>query len=102
MLFRVLYRLGFTPWDGHPLAKGLRDLAEGNGTTPLPPATALDLGCGTGDNSIYLAQHGWQVTGVDFVPKIVRSRIESGRHSVQIVRETADDREIAGDRGGRK
>ena len=24
-------------------------------------------GCGTGDSSIYLARHGWQVTGVDFV-----------------------------------
>jgi hypothetical protein len=31
LLFRVFYRLGFTPWDGHPLAKSLRDLAEGNG-----------------------------------------------------------------------
>jgi len=35
----------------------------------LPPGSALDVGCGTGDSSIYLAQHGWQVTGVDFTPK---------------------------------
>ena len=27
---------------------------------------ALDLGCGTATNVITLAQHGWQVTGVDF------------------------------------
>ena len=27
------------------------------------------MGCGTGDSSIYLAEHGWQVTGVDFTPK---------------------------------
>jgi SAM-dependent methyltransferase len=69
-LFRVFYGLGFTPWDGHALAKRLRELIEGTVDTPaLPPEAALDVGCGTGDSSVYLAQHGWQVTGVDFVPK---------------------------------
>lgn len=66
-LFRVLYRLGFTPWEGHPQSATLRDLVEG--ADALPPGSALDIGCGTGDASIYLAEHGWHVTGVDFVPK---------------------------------
>ena len=64
-LFRIFYRLGFTPWDGHPLAQSLRTLVEGN--SALPTGTALELGCGTGDCSIYLAKHGWQVTAVDYV-----------------------------------
>jgi 2-polyprenyl-3-methyl-5-hydroxy-6-metoxy-1,4-benzoquinol methylase len=64
-LFRIFYRLGFTPWDGHPLAQSLRNLIEG--TDALPAGSALELGCGTGDCSIYLAQHGWQVTAVDYV-----------------------------------
>jgi SAM-dependent methyltransferase len=69
-LFRVFYGLGFIPWDGHAHAKGLRELIEGTADTPaLQPEAALDVGCGTGDSSVYLAQHGWHVTGVDFVPK---------------------------------
>jgi SAM-dependent methyltransferase len=72
LLFRVFYLLGFTPWDGHPVASSLRKLIEGSQDSPaLAPGTALDVGCGTGDTCIYMAQHGWQVTGVDFVPKAV-------------------------------
>jgi SAM-dependent methyltransferase len=32
----------------------------------LPPGRALDLGAGEGRNAIWLAQHGWRVTAVDF------------------------------------
>jgi SAM-dependent methyltransferase len=36
-----------------------------------PPGRALDLGCGTGTNVVYLAQHGWDAVGVDFVGRAV-------------------------------
>lgn len=34
-------------------------------TAHLPVGSALDAGCGTGTEAIWLAQHGWQVTGAD-------------------------------------
>lgn len=52
-----------------PAGRKPTKLVEGNGSAALDAETALHLGCGTGDNSIYLAKRGWTVTGVDFVPK---------------------------------
>jgi SAM-dependent methyltransferase len=43
----------------------VRALVEG--AQPLPPGHALDVGCGTGTSTVYLADHGWQATGVDWV-----------------------------------
>jgi len=85
-LFRIFYRIGFTPWDGHPIAENLQDMVEGTSDKPpLPAGSALDLGCGTGDSSIYLAQHGWTVTGVDFVPKALdTARAKAGAAGLSI------------------
>lgn len=89
LLFKTFYRFGFTPWDGHPLAKSLRDLVEGDDA--LPVGAALDVGCGTGDNSIYLAKHGWRVTGVDYVPKAVeKARAKAAADNVDVRFEQAD------------
>jgi SAM-dependent methyltransferase len=34
----------------------------------LPAGRALDVACGEGRNAVWLAERGWQVTGVDFSP----------------------------------
>ncbi len=62
--------------------------SKANGSPALPAATALDIGCGTGDASIYLAQHGWQVTGVDFVQRPLakaRAQAQAREASVNFV-----------------
>jgi SAM-dependent methyltransferase len=40
-----------------------------------PAGRALDLGCGTGTNVLTLARAGWTVTGVDFVPRAVKTAL---------------------------
>jgi SAM-dependent methyltransferase len=89
LLFKTLYRFGFVPWDGHPLPKSLQELVEGD--TALPAGTALDIGCGTGDNSIYLATHGWQVTGVVYVEKpVTKARAKAQASKVDVTFARAD------------
>jgi cyclopropane fatty-acyl-phospholipid synthase-like methyltransferase len=53
-----------------------------------PPGRALDLGCGTGTNVITLSQHGWDVTGVDFISKAVRmarEKIKQARVTARVL-----------------
>lgn len=40
------------------------------------PGRALDMGCGTGIDSVYLAGQGWQVTALDFVSKALEYTAE--------------------------
>lgn len=68
LFFRSAYRLGFKPWDSGIPPPELVAFVEGEGRGP---GKALDLGCGTGTNCIYLVQHGWDATGVDFVPRAI-------------------------------
>jgi cyclopropane fatty-acyl-phospholipid synthase-like methyltransferase len=43
----------------------------------LRPGRALDLGCGSGAFSVFLAQHGYQVTALDFIPKALEMTRQS-------------------------
>src|SRR5439155_10638110 len=69
LAYRWMYRTGRTPWDTGVTPPEVVELIEGRAA--LERGRALDLGCGTGTNVRYLAEHGWETTGVDAVPAAI-------------------------------
>jgi SAM-dependent methyltransferase len=51
----------------------------------LPPGRALDLGCGSGRDAVFLAEHGFEVTAVDRLPDaLARAEALAARRGVSI------------------
>jgi len=72
-----MYRIGRTPWDTGVTPPEVVELIEG--PSAVVPGRALDLGCGTGTNVRYLAEQGWDATGVDAVPAAIgRAMVKLG------------------------
>ncbi len=57
------YQARDTPWDTGLVDPALRDLVEAG---CLKPCRAVEFGCGTGTNAVYLAERGFDVTGVEY------------------------------------
>jgi SAM-dependent methyltransferase len=72
-LYELMYRYPYIsiPWDTGPREELVSLVESGR----IKPGRAIDLGSGTASNVIYLAQHGFDVTGVDYSP----AAIEMGR-----------------------
>ena len=73
-------------WTAEPNVFVVRELAG------LQPGRALDLGAGEGRNAIWLAEHGWQVTAVDFsgVALAKAAQLAEGRGVTGITWDAAD------------
>ncbi len=78
LLYRVLWGLGFTPWERrHAWAEQVSAMLDREEQERQPPyGAALDLGSGTGFWSVHLAERGWDVTGVEIVPKALHAARE--------------------------
>jgi SAM-dependent methyltransferase len=68
--FNHLYETGETPWE---LNRPDKYLIQWVNEYPISPCKALDLGCGTGFNAIWLAEQGFGVTGADFSPLAIET-----------------------------
>ena len=56
-----------------------------------PPGRALDIGCGAGTDSVFLARQGWDVTSLDFMPKALEYTTARAREAGVTVRPVEAD-----------
>lgn len=62
MDFQEKYESGDTPWEIHRVDSHLAKIVS---ETPIPPCDVLDIGCGTGNDVIWLQQKGFNASGID-------------------------------------
>ena len=70
--YPLLYRLGITPWNRDAVPTRVVEVVNERSSG----GRALDLGCGTGRDSVYLAERGWAVTGIDGVKQAIEAARE--------------------------
>lgn len=77
--FEDAYRAGTAPWDiGRPQPEIVALAGEGEIVGDV-----LDVGCGTGENALYLASLGHRVIGVDAAPTaIARAREKAAQRGL--------------------
>jgi SAM-dependent methyltransferase len=74
------YRDGDLPWDTGQPSSELQRVFRRN---TIRPCRALELGCGTGTNSVWLAQLGFEVTGID-VARLAVEQAQNRAHAVGV------------------
>ncbi|MGB2965044.1 MAG: class I SAM-dependent methyltransferase [Anaerolineales bacterium] len=76
LFFTLQYFFNNPPWDTGVTPPELYAFLE-----EKAPGHALDLGCGTGTNALTMANYGWQVTGIDYIPQAIRTARRKARQS---------------------
>lgn len=82
-IFEERYQTGNTPWELDRPDKHLQTLVK---EYPVTAGKALDIGCGTGSNVLWLANQGFDVTGVDFSHKAIELATEKIGASSEMIR----------------
>ncbi len=76
--FNHRYISGDLPWN---LNRPDRNLLESVANFAINPCKAIDIGCGTGDNAIWLAGQNFKVTGIDLAPVAVEKAKKKSREA---------------------
>lgn len=70
-----------TSWEQLPWAHDEPTLFLAEICAKRPAGKALDIGCGAGTDSVYLAQQGWEVTSLDFMSKALEFTQQRAREA---------------------
>lgn len=62
------YATGNLPWDSGEVEGRLVEFVRSGG---VAAGRALDVGCGTGTNAVWLAEQGFAVVGIDIAPRAI-------------------------------
>lgn len=88
LFFHWRYFTGKTPWDTNVTPPEVIQLVE---REHFQTGRALDLGCGTGTNAIYLAKHGFDTIGLDYVASAIETaRLKAQAQNTRIEFRAAD------------
>src|SRR3990170_1179458 len=81
LFYELIYRYSRAPWDIGEREELVSLVESGR----IKPCRAIDLGCGTGANAIYLAQKGFDMTGVDYAEAAIeKARARAKEAGVQV------------------
>lgn len=84
----ALYRLGTPPWEGSgPARELIRLLDEGL----IKPCRMLEIGCGTGADTVLLARRGFEVTAVENSPTAMERARNRAQRADALIRFVLDD-----------
>lgn len=83
--FEERYQSGDTPWDHGLVDENLVDAVFTHG---IGRCRVLEIGCGSGENAIWLAQQGFDVVGCDVSPTAIqraKEKLPSGEAGIRFV-----------------
>ncbi len=91
-IFEKAYQ-GQAPWDIGEPQPDVVQLAESGAIA----GTVLDVGCGTGENALYLAARGHEVWGIDFIPTpIERAKAKAEQRGLTVHFQVGDALKLDG------
>ncbi|MBI2862462.1 MAG: class I SAM-dependent methyltransferase [Chloroflexi bacterium] len=87
LFYETTYRYFRAPWDIGPREELVALVESGR----IQPCRAIDLGSGTASNVIFLAQRGFDVTGVDYAEAAIELGRKRAREAGASVNFVVDD-----------